>query len=649
MLQSTIKLYKKIPIDNIPNEIISPETAKLTIKETIPFGFILSNEIYVYFDAETIQEIIKIVKEELTLSGKEMNASFHKSWDKIKTASTQQLVVEQIAHYITTYGFENLGLGYNEDFVYIPNEPLNIPEITNPIQIMIIKPCTFGWLYDKVIELVNSGIALEEETIKAVMDILITLEVNIDEINDIANKEVKTRLCKHYNILPENPIDFLRYLIYETTENTLLIKDAYTINTLKNVDEKIILNIFMEYLETYTDGYKNLASIFYRFKPLFLACKRTKMMNKIINKIRRFAKKYHVPMKEDYLNNITSMIKNRITIDYEVLINELAKVNTFRKVRLLEALNYRSNLENNSIIYKIRNGKSYATTLENINSSISYKYEFIALLIIDNIINDMKKNVEGKNIYIPKDIEYALPSSEKQFFGNIPSGSCINVNDGDIVFGVHWENIKNHRIDLDLSLTTLEEKIGWDGVYRDEERSVLFSGDVTDAPKSGGGASEMFYISKYKNGSYVNYLNFYNYMDNIDVPYKFYIGSQKVKDINRNFMINPNNVICVIPNVLKEQQNILGFVDNKEGQSKYYFVGIGSGKGRTININSTFQKEIFNFLLSKSKNSIKLNNILTEAGANVISKIEEDVEIDIDLSPAMLEKDTIINLFQKEV
>ena len=68
------------------------------------------------------KEIIKFYKKE-KLDGYGLNKTFHKSWLKIKSSSRESLLVEQIKHYISTYGsnFQNE--------VYIPEEVLNVPEL----------------------------------------------------------------------------------------------------------------------------------------------------------------------------------------------------------------------------------------------------------------------------------------------------------------------------------------------------------------------------------------------------------------------------------------------------------------------------------------------------------------------------------------
>ena len=72
-----------------------------------------------------------VVNEAIKQYGKDgdlWNQTFHKSWDKVANAPIMQLILEQLIHYFTTYGFEDLGI-YDSDLVYIPHEKLEIPEL----------------------------------------------------------------------------------------------------------------------------------------------------------------------------------------------------------------------------------------------------------------------------------------------------------------------------------------------------------------------------------------------------------------------------------------------------------------------------------------------------------------------------------------
>jgi len=343
-------------------------------------------------------------------------------------------------------------------------------------------------------------------------------------------------------------------------------------------------------------------------------------------------------MKSDYLNEVTSKIKNNKTIDLKEFIDELEKVNTFRKIRLAYALKYRT-CDVDSILYKIRNGKGFATDF-----SFDDKKTANVLLnfVLKSIVLKLKEKVEAKKIYIPEYMTYALPATEKQFSGNFPSGTCITIP-SDMIFGVYWENTKN-RVDLDLSLiNNTKGKIGWDGMWRDKERSILFSGDVTDAHK---GASELFYIKKCEQEEFIILLNHFNFgynelCDDDSVPFKIVVGQEKIDNMSRNYTINPNNVLSIVPSVINKRQKMLGLVKTTDNECKFYFSEIYLGNSIT-SYENRFVEQTKRYLSDFYTNPISLNDLLVKAGAEITSSVED--KFDIDLSPENINKTDIINL-----
>ena len=80
----------------------------------------------------------------------------------------------------------------------------------------------------------------------------------------------------------------------------------------------------------------------------------------------------------------------------------------------------------------------------------------------------------------------------------------------DMICGVHWSDVGDGSVDLDLSLISLEHgKMGWDSSYRSDDSAILFSGDNTSAPKPKG-ASELYYISQAHDDVMLVNLNYYN-------------------------------------------------------------------------------------------------------------------------------------------
>ena len=626
-MESTIRLFKAVPIEKKKSKV-----DKDVLKRTIKLGFILSPEVVGNY--KKCDEVIKNVEKNIGISADKVNSSFHKSWAKVRDASDEQLVTEQILHYITTYGFESAGI-YDEDSVYIPNETLDLPKDNiDKLKLEVIHGYTKAEIKEKLLSLLSSGIALKKETIDDVLDVSLMVGLNEDEVSGVRNKEVKAALYNYLNLIPKNPTEFLRFVIYQTTATTLIIKSPVLIKAIKEGKGVIVNGLFKRYESGF--GNEGLASIFYRFKPLFLAFRLNADMKKRINKIRRLAVKHHKPMPEDYLNNVTSKIKNGVSL--KDLRKELVKVNTFRKIRLAYALNYRCR-KNSSIVYKVRNGKGFAADFAFHEQEKAGK---ALKIVLKSISNDVRTNIKGKKIYIPKFIEYCMPATEKQFTGNFPSGTCVRVP-RDMIFGIHWNNVEGHRIDLDLSLIDNKgDKFGWDSYYRSDNRGILFSGDMTDAqnPK---GASELFYAKKQKQTNGIMTVNYFNYEENVSVPYKIIIASEMPKNFKENYTVNPKNIVVVLQSEISVKQKLLGLVVVNTKESRFYFSETSVGNSITA-YNSKPADQSRNYLFNFYTHGIELRQILELAGAKLVEKPED---CDLDLSPASLDKSSIINLFRK--
>lgn len=632
MIKSSLRLFKALPLAKKKYNYDS----SIILKRTLSNGYIFSPKVLKHFPKSRMDNICSLVESEIILNAEEMNSTFHKSWNKVKTAPYSQLVLEQVFHYITTYGYEMFGT-YDEDLVYIPNEKLEIPDFKEDVPLLVIKGYTEPEIKEKLLKLLGSGIALAEDTKNDVIEVI--EYVGGIEIDPVKNKEVKMFLYKKYSEVPNNPIEFLRYAIYDSTKRTLLIKDKQTIEDIKesSVNSTKLFEIYEE-----AHGYTPLASIFYRFKPLFLAFRKNDL-KPVINKIRKLAKNHHSPMKEDYLNTVTNQIKNN-TLKYHVLREELSKVNIFRKIRLAYALKYRT-LDVDSIVYKIRNGKGFVD---------SFSFDRTPMLghaldvIIKSIVEDVAKNVDGKTIYIPKIINYTLPYTEKQFTGQFPSGTSIVVPK-DLIFGINWKNQNERRTDLDLSLISTEGKIGWDGSYRNEGGEVLFSGDVTDA-KGKNGATELFYIKRKVQENYLVHVNYYNYEKDIPVPYKIITAKKELQSLTCNYMIDPNNVIAIANSKIDKTSTILGVVSVTTKECKFYFTETSTSNAISAKTGERAMQSK-DYFIKFYKNAINLEDMLKKAGANIIREIPvgtpEEPAVwnpDIDLSPEKLEKDTILDL-----
>lgn len=640
-----VKLFKCFPIVQKDSNKISQEEISKINKQTIQRGFIFSEDIFKNYNYSELNLLIKQIESVLWLSGSKLNSTFHKSWDKVKNAKIEQLVLEQMIHYLTTYGFKSLGI-YNDSSVYFPKEYLNIPNISiEEINLILINGSLITEIKEKIFDILVSGIALSEDTKNDLLYLLVDFGFSETDLSIIKNKEIKMRLFDILGKVPADPVEFLRFLIYQATGTTLIIKSAALINQIKTSENrKEIKNSFKIYSKMY--GLKKLSEIFLRFKPIFLAFKKSNPedLRSIINILRRKSVLNHKPMRPDYLNNVTNYIKNDM-LDLKILKNELESVNVFRKIRLAYALKFRlSDPQPTSILYKIRNGKSYATN--DVSFTDPNKYKIAYDIVLNSIVENLSPEFKNKLIYIPSEIEYALPVSEKQFVGNFPFGTCVSVDKG-IVIGIHWfNNTDKSNVDLDLSFINHNgTKFGWDGLYRSSV-DILFSGDITSAPKPNG-ATEAFHIINNSEQYYFITVNLYYSESNDEIPFDIIVAKDYSTEMKKkhNYMIDPNKVIAIdktkISNI--NRQKIIGAIMATGNQIKFYYFDSSISNLRTMsasNITNISRQFLFDYYYGAPT----INEILEKAGSVISTKKDE---WEISLAPEVLEKTTFINLFSK--
>lgn len=580
-----------------------------------------------------------------------LNQTFHKSFEKVISSITEKLIVEQLVHYFTTYGYESLGI--TDGIVYIPSEMLDVPDLEDGYKFILIKKISFKELKKRLWDLAKSGIALSRDTLEDMEVLYSYMDIDKNNIEDIKNREFKIRMYDKLSIVPEDPVEFLRYLIYKLTGKSLLIKDKDTMNGFESSDKTKAYILINRYKNIY--GLEKLAEIFNRFKPLFLSLKTDiselgqfyldedeieddysedcKKLNRYINKIGHLSKKYHKPFVQNDLDNFCEWVeanKNKKDFD-ETLKDKLEKAGVFRVVRILNYLN-----SDNNHVYKIRNGKAWVSKEEK-TKSIS---KDVLSILDDFIVDRLKKNVSSKKIYLEDNVNLVLPQSEKQFMGNIPFGSSTHFDKDNLVVGIHWFNT-NDRIDLDLKIISNDYSIGWNTNYKKEDK-LIFSGDVTSAPKPNG-ASEYIYIDKDVDDTIFSLKinNFTSYVDGGE--FEFIVAKASRNDICKNYIVDSNNVILRIPgNKLQKgmAEHSLGSIVVSD-DIKFVFTDLCTSN-RSVSFNSDVEKTLREYIVYDSENKCSLKDYLVKAGAIITKNIEE---ADIDFSINNLNKDSIISLF----
>jgi len=549
------------------------------------------------------EEIVSYYKKE-KLNGNELNKTFHKSWEKIKNSSRVDLLIEQIRHYISTYG-SNF-----QDEIYIPNETLEVPE--TDLKFKVIKALSKEELTKKCLSLLESGMALKEETINDILSIL------VDELNyaftgneTIKNKEAVIKIADLYGVLPKDTGSFLRYIIYKATGQSLLIKDKKTIAAIKKTN-------FNPTVQFKKFGLEKLAENFNRYKPLFLAFKGQSKTT--INKISKLSKTLHRPLVANPLNNVT----NTLLTD-----NDLKWLNNATPYALFKALSacYSRREGQNQFLYRIRNGASWLQEGTSNKSVVTKNYQFLLQYLKTRI------DLSGTKIYLPTNVEYALPTSEKMFVGNIPTGTKFY---GErLAAGIYWKDSWGAR-DIDLSGLNETGKVGWNARYTQGDADLMYSGDMTSAPN---GAVEYLYANKNLRSNTLITVNIFNGKE--DCGYQIVVGQGD--NIDRNYMMNPNQLLLQVKCNSIQGQNVLGVLFPEEGRQCFLLLNFGAGHTR-VSVAGKPAEAAVKALYQQWKNPLRLKDILLELGADLVETPEN---ADVDLSVLKLQKDTFIGLFKK--
>ena len=546
------------------------------------------------------KEIIQFYKN-VNLDGYGLNKTFHKSWSVILNSNRTELVMEQIRHYASTYG-SNF-----QDKIYIPDEVLNVKQ--KKVAFKFIRAYSKEEMTAKCLDLLQSGIALKGETINDVLSILIDeLSYTFTGNEKIKNKEAAIKLADIYGVFPTDTLEFFRYIIYRTTDESLLIKSKEMIEAIKasNYNPAVQFEKF---------GLEKLAEIFNRFKPLFLAYK--SKCSKTINKISKLSKVHHKPLTTNPLNSVTNFLLSPKDEHW------LDNATPFALFKALSACYARAQGQD-TFIYRIRNGKSYVKK-NLVSAVVSTNYDFL--------LDYCKKRFDfkGKKFFFPQDVEYALPTSEKMFVGNIPTGSKFF---GDsLAVGIYWENEWKAR-DLDLSGLNIGGKIGWDADYKQGDGHLLYSGDMTDAPN---GAVEYLYAQDGLNEPTLVLNNVYSGEN--DCEYKIIVG--KGDGVNYHYMMNINSLFLETKCQSVQKQTVLGMLMPEKDRQCFVILNFGAGKSR-ISGNAEVSINATKALYQQWSNPISFKKIITELNGKIVNRKEN---ADYNFALDNLQKDSFMKVF----
>ena len=506
----------------------------------------------------TAVHAINYIKEYLrqnALTHDQLNASFHKSWRKVRDANIEQLVIEQMMHYITVYGYQRLNI-YEDSTVYIPCEALEWAEM--PVK--IITSASNDDLIRRAIDILSSPIALTQQTITDCVRVAKKCGYTFTGDEVIRNREAAIIIADTTGIIPKNEI--LRYIVYKATGKTLLVKSPDLLKEIAK-SEFILPEQLYDHLHL-------LAQSFNRSKEYWLAFKQAHKSNaRFVNKLSKASKQHHKPLESNVLSTLTHKYYDKTTV---MTVAYAAPI--FQVIRAINALRYYS-VGGANRLYRIRNGKGWVKQVDSPNYGLLSMHE-------DALLQVLRDRLRVKSAYLPTDRSYAFPTSEKNFCGCIPAGTYFDIpahKGYHSMVGIYWKNANGRKVDLDLKASSVNQMVGWDGAYRNDD--LLFSGDITSAPN---GASEWLYQRGQNSlDPYIITVNQFN--GPIDHPYRVIIGYAPEDAVHRNYIINPADVIHQFNASMTQKEVTLGLLTSYKHGIRYYVTNQGLGSRMTSRYN----------------------------------------------------------------
>lgn len=580
----------------------------------------------------------------------QFNNTFYQDFRTVRDMTNLERVLDQIMHYMSTYGREMVGL---EARPYIPVRDFNfegIPgmdiSVDQIVVIQMVEDKVLGDIVDNMVKTVKAPNAIMRAGFKYLWPYMSVKDT------DIQSFELKCIYYDETGRVPSRNIDFLRYMVYKTTGRPMLIKDKATIEAIKraNPDYKLI-GLWQKC------DVNSMAEIFYRYKPLFLAFKhigtqrgwneRTASnpnMANVINRIRRAAVEHHKPLNEASIQNMIQMYLRGDSIAHL-----MAKASNRDLVKVINSL--LSSLEvDQPRVFNIRNGKAYvADGITRLPKELKKRSEMMTYMY-DQLIARMGNKYKNVVFVMPEHIEYSVPTSEKQMVYTYPWGTQIKVpGDKGYTMGMHWFDQHDQRVDLDLHMNGLNgAHVGWNGGYYNSD--ATYSGDMTAAPAPNGAAEAVEFHSR--DNDYNMTIN--KFSGPKDVDFKLFVSKSRVSEIYGKFTYRPaDDLIPVIPMQFASEEDGCAMNVGIIHKGDFYFYGgrISSGIVPAKNYGSFIQgvsAKITSMLFMREFLEDCGATIMTQAPDSAVNQAGDEMAI-IDLSPEALIPTTLFEVIDGTV
>lgn len=421
-----------------------------------------------------------------------------------------------------------------------------------------------------------------------------TFNLDVD-VFAMKSRTLKYAFIKRYNIAPRTIQELLGMI---TPENCGVMTRRKMFNILTHMIDNETISLLMKNVLLMSNKALERESQTYRKELLAIRKIAKSIDNKevvtLLNKITKDGKKSHVAKKKSFLEEATNL-----HFSNDEFSKQLSTLSNLQLFRLFSGIKSRLNNVNTFLIKTAKLASKDRNKLSNRDIERLNRYLGLVEAELKNRFNEVKK------IKLDKNINLALPTSYRQFIGNVPYFTEVNNLSGDMSVGIIW--LDEGDYDLHCNGIHNDTKMLLKYGFCDNENSagITFSGDVTHVGPHG--AAEYMSVSNEAPFDKINFTaNLYaNYSGDV-------MHAQVFIKNGLSFDLNTDTPEIVIP--VEDFRGHYGMLNKNE--HKFILVNLPSGQ---ID-NSTREKvvEASNFIESRNNSVLHMNEFVELVGWEIV-------------------------------
>jgi hypothetical protein len=470
-----IKLFNKVLQGDSPSNCVSRVLYK---KAFVDYQLVLSPKA----DIRRIENYLKTIPSKFV--------TFHKDFQAVRHTPEAVLYIEKLAHYASTYGTNHTGQ------VYLASQGWCNVTYSGEKFIDVI---TKEELRVKLEKLIYGNVALSADDMNDALELVDELRFPL-HTSMCANREMAIRIALRNNEAPVTNDEAMRMINYIVTGNSTVIKNDETINLYK---QNVNLNFSKVNAVLNKLDIEYVAKIFNRYKPLFLAMKKSDgRMIGYINRLSKLSKTHHAPfvapIETVFLTHkfiVDTHRRNGGTAYFDIVHRISRGATVFQLEKYIRATRKRINatIVFTIDVYNIRNGKQFIKSDDvQIRKCDDIDMNQLYHAVRRILMNELHYRLDNKLPNgVKTNLNLTIPTSLKDCVGSVPYGTSIDFGKYDnIQIGIHWTDEECGQ-DLDLSINGDGFQVSWN--TNQVAEGITHTGDMTSANPE---ATEMISLDK---------------------------------------------------------------------------------------------------------------------------------------------------------